>query len=48
MPVVGAGEAASALVGYVLGLAGQYAAGARLLPRGTDRSVFLAGIATLR
>jgi hypothetical protein len=35
-------DCASALVHYVLGLAGQYAAGARLLPRGTDRSAFLA------
>ena len=30
-------DAASALVNYILGLAGQYAAGARLLPRDTDR-----------
>jgi AcrR family transcriptional regulator len=36
---------ASALVNYVLGLAGQYAAAARLLPRETDRSAFLATIA---
>jgi AcrR family transcriptional regulator len=36
---------ASALVNYVLGLAGQYAAGARLLPGETDRSAFLATIA---
>jgi AcrR family transcriptional regulator len=36
---------ASALVNYILGLAGQYAAGARLLPRDTDRSAFLAGVA---
>jgi AcrR family transcriptional regulator len=33
---------ASALVNYILGLAGQYAAGARLLPPGTDRTAFLA------
>jgi AcrR family transcriptional regulator len=38
-------DCASALVNYVLGLAGQYAAGARLLPRGTDRSAFLATVA---
>jgi AcrR family transcriptional regulator len=36
---------ASALVNYVLGLAGQYAAGARLLAPETDRSAFLANIA---
>lgn len=36
---------ASALVNYMLGLAGQYAAGARLLSRGTDRSAFLGSIA---
>jgi len=36
---------ASALVNYILGLAGQYAAAARLLPRQTDRSAFLATIA---
>src|SRR5580704_10675185 len=34
--------AASALLNYILGLAGQYAAGARLLPPGTDRTTFLA------
>ncbi len=39
-------DCASALVNYVLGLAGQYAAAARLLPRDTDRSAFLARIAT--
>ena len=33
---------ASALVNYILGLAGQYAAAARLIPRETDRSAFLA------
>jgi hypothetical protein len=38
-------DCASALVNYVLGLAGQYAAGARLLPRDTDRSAFLATVA---
>jgi AcrR family transcriptional regulator len=38
-------DCASALVSYVLGLAGQYAAGARLLPADTDRSSFLATVA---
>jgi AcrR family transcriptional regulator len=38
-------DCASALLNYILGLAGQYAAGARLLPRETDRSAFLATIA---
>ncbi|TSD47284.1 TetR family transcriptional regulator [Rhodococcus sp. KBS0724] len=38
-------DCASALVNYVLGLAGQYAAGARLHARETDRSAFLATIA---
>ena len=38
-------DCASALVNYVLGLAGQYAAAARLLPRETDRSAFLATVA---
>ena len=38
-------DCASALVNYVLGLAGQYAAAARLLPRDTDRSAFLATLA---
>jgi AcrR family transcriptional regulator len=36
---------ASALVNYILGLAAQYAAGARLLPRETDRTTFLATVA---
>jgi AcrR family transcriptional regulator len=36
---------ASALVNYILGLAGQYAAAARLIPRETDRSAFLATVA---
>nr|WP_218618134.1 TetR/AcrR family transcriptional regulator [Cryptosporangium aurantiacum] len=36
----------SALVNYILGLAGQYAAGARLLPRDTDRTAFLGTVAT--
>jgi AcrR family transcriptional regulator len=38
-------DCASALVNYVLGLAGQYAAAVRLLPPETDRSAFLATIA---
>jgi AcrR family transcriptional regulator len=38
-------DCASALVNYILGLAGQYAAAVRLLARETDRSAFLAGIA---
>jgi len=38
-------DCASALVNYLLGLAGQYAAGARLLPRETDRTAFLATVA---
>jgi AcrR family transcriptional regulator len=38
-------DAASALVSYILGLAGQYAAGARLLSPGTDRAAFLENIA---
>jgi AcrR family transcriptional regulator len=37
-------DSASALLNYILGLAGQYAA-ARLLPRETDRSAFLADVA---
>jgi AcrR family transcriptional regulator len=38
-------DCASALVNYILGLAGQYAAAARLLPRDTDRSAFLTTVA---
>jgi AcrR family transcriptional regulator len=38
-------NSATALVSYILGLAAQYAAGARLIPRETDRSDFLATIA---
>jgi hypothetical protein len=38
-------DCASALVNYVLGLAGQYAAAARLLPRETDRTAFLGAVA---
>ncbi|MFE3190333.1 TetR/AcrR family transcriptional regulator [Nocardia sp. NPDC059240] len=39
-------DCASALVNYILGLAGQYAAGARLVTPDLDRSAFLATIAT--
>jgi AcrR family transcriptional regulator len=38
-------DCASAILNYILGLAGQYAAGARLIPRETDRSAFLAAVA---
>ena len=38
-------DAASTLLNYILGLAAQYAAGARLLARHTDRSTFLETIA---
>jgi AcrR family transcriptional regulator len=38
-------DCASALLNYILGLAGQYAAGARLVPRGTDRAAFLTAFA---
>jgi hypothetical protein len=38
-------DCASALVNYILGLAAQYAAAARLLPRETDRSAFLTTVA---
>jgi hypothetical protein len=38
-------DCASALVNYVLGLAGQYAAAARLLVPETDRSAFLTTVA---
>lgn len=38
-------DCASALVSYVLGLAGQYAAAARLLPRDADRSALMETIA---
>ena len=30
---------------YILGLAGQYATGARLIPRNTDRTTFLSTVA---
>jgi AcrR family transcriptional regulator len=42
VPVRAQFDCASALVNYILGLAGQYAAAARLIPRDTDRSAFLA------
>lgn len=50
LPALGVPERAqfdvwSALVNYVLGVAGQNAANARLLARGTDRSAFLAAVA---
>ena len=38
-------DSASALVNYILGVAGQNAANARLLPHETDRTAFLAGVA---
>ncbi|MGJ4973144.1 MULTISPECIES: TetR/AcrR family transcriptional regulator [unclassified Bradyrhizobium] len=38
-------DAASALVNYILGVAGQNAANARLLPRETDRAAFLGSVA---
>jgi AcrR family transcriptional regulator len=38
-------DCASTLVSFLLGLAGQYAAAARLIPAGTDRSAFLETIA---
>jgi AcrR family transcriptional regulator len=38
-------DAGSALVNYILGVAGQNAANARLVPPGTDRSAFLASVA---
>jgi hypothetical protein len=38
-------DAVSTLVNYILGLAGQYAAGARVLGTSTDRSAFLRGVA---
>ena len=45
VPAAAQFDSASALVNYVLGLAGQYAAGARLLARETDRTAFLGLIA---
>ncbi|WP_407181062.1 TetR/AcrR family transcriptional regulator [Bradyrhizobium sp. STM 3562] len=38
-------DAASALVNYILGVAGQNAANARLVPPGTDRATFLGAVA---
>lgn len=38
-------DAASALVSYILGVAGQNAANARLFPPGTDRTAFLGAVA---
>jgi hypothetical protein len=38
-------DCASALMNYILGLAGQYAAGARQLPAETDRTAFLTTVA---
>jgi hypothetical protein len=38
-------DCASALLNYVLGLAGQYAAAVRLLPPDTDRTAFLTSLA---
>ena len=38
-------DCASAFVSYILGLAGQYAAGVRLLPPDTDRTAFLRTVA---
>ncbi|WP_315799210.1 TetR/AcrR family transcriptional regulator [Bradyrhizobium sp. SZCCHNRI3043] len=39
-------DSASALLNYILGVAGQNAANARLLPRETDRAAFLGAVAT--
>jgi AcrR family transcriptional regulator len=38
-------HAATAILSFILGLAGQYAAGARLFSRDTDRSAFLVAVA---
>ena len=38
-------NAATALLSFILGLAGQYAAGARLFARATDRTAFLGAVA---
>ncbi len=38
-------NATTALLNYILGLAGQHAAGARLITPDTDRATFLAGVA---
>ncbi|WP_199734950.1 TetR/AcrR family transcriptional regulator [Cellulomonas sp. PhB143] len=45
VPASGQFDAASALLSHLLGLAGQYAAGARLLPPDADRSDFLRDVA---
>ena len=45
VPESGQFDAVSTLVNYILGLAGQYAAGARVLGPHTDRSAFLREIA---
>jgi AcrR family transcriptional regulator len=45
VPAAAQFDCASALVNYVLGLAGQYAAAARLLPPETDRVAFLGAVA---
>ena len=45
VPAAAQFDCASALLNYILGLAGQHAAGARLIPRGTDRTTFLAAVA---
>jgi AcrR family transcriptional regulator len=45
VPEVAQFNCASALLNYVLGLAGQYAAAARLLPRDTNRTAFLSTLA---
>jgi AcrR family transcriptional regulator len=45
VPAAAQFDCASALVNYVLGLAGQYAAAARLLPPETDRIAFLGTVA---
>lgn len=46
VPVDAQLDFASALTNYILGVAGQNAANARTLPGGTDRKVWLEGIAT--
>jgi AcrR family transcriptional regulator len=45
VPEVAQFDSASALVHYILGVAGQNAANARLVAPGTDRSAFLASVA---
>ncbi|PIS99931.1 TetR family transcriptional regulator [Bradyrhizobium nitroreducens] len=46
VPVHAQFDCASALTNYILGVAGQNAANARTLPRGTDRKAWLKGIAS--